>query len=227
MTQTKLAGPSAASRKYDLLTALGAYALSLGKHDQRRILRLITLITARYNWTRDDLSVGQREIAELWCCDERTVKREMARLRDLEWLVVQRQGARGRVTKYRLNVSRMMQDTRPRWAAVGPDFVERLDGGPPPRSSVIPFPGRGPIPEPDLSDGTEWVLAQPSLRASDPGPYAAWIHQLTRAARDGSHLTLRAPSAFHAQYVRGHYKDRVLDACRAIDPTVHSVEIIC
>jgi hypothetical protein len=72
---------------------MGAAALSKGKHDQRRTLRLITLITARYNWMRDELAVGQREIARLWSVDERTVKREMALLRAQGWLNVKRQGA--------------------------------------------------------------------------------------------------------------------------------------
>ena len=96
MLQKKLAGPGASVRKYDLITALGAHALSLGKHDQRLVLRFITLITARYNWARDELSIGQREIARLWSCNERTVKRDVAKLRALGWLVVKRQGARGR-----------------------------------------------------------------------------------------------------------------------------------
>lgn len=38
--------------------------------------------------------VGQREIARLWCVDERTVKREMARLRALGWVEVKQQGTR-------------------------------------------------------------------------------------------------------------------------------------
>ena len=56
-------GRQAASRKYDLLTALGAYACRGDKHFQRLTLRFITLIVARYNWQADELTVGQREIA--------------------------------------------------------------------------------------------------------------------------------------------------------------------
>ena len=88
-------GRGASARKYDILTALGAFALAQGKHEQRRVLRLMTLITARYNWARDELAVGQRESARLWAVDERTVKREMARLKAAGWLVVKRQGAFG------------------------------------------------------------------------------------------------------------------------------------
>ena len=141
------AGAQAASRKYDLITALGAFALAQGKPQQRLVLRLITLLTARYNWIRDELCVGQREIASLWACDERTVKREMAKLRELGWLVVRRQGARGRVSQYRLDIGRMLDGTRAQWPAIGPDFVRRLDPPDPAPaavaampSSVVPFP---------------------------------------------------------------------------------------
>ena len=84
-------GRGASSRKYDILTALSAFALRGSKHEQRRVLRFMLLITARYNWRRDRLSVGQREIAMMWSCDERTVKREMARLKALGWLKVIKQ----------------------------------------------------------------------------------------------------------------------------------------
>jgi len=101
MLSPKPVGRDAAARKYDIITALGAYALAGGKHDHRLVLRFITLVTARYNWARNELAVGQREIAQLWSVDERTVKREMAKLRGCGWLVVKRQGARGRVTLMR------------------------------------------------------------------------------------------------------------------------------
>src|SRR5690606_32247594 len=122
----KPVGRMASARKYDLLTAMGAFALARGKAEQRMTLRLITLVTARYNWARDELAVGQREIARLWSVDERTVKREMARLRACGWLRVRRQGARGRVTEYSLNIARILEDTQDNWAAIGPDFVHRL-----------------------------------------------------------------------------------------------------
>ena len=83
MLAGKLVGRSAAALKYDLLTVMGAYALSQDKGAQRLVLRLMTLVTARYNWKRDQLAVGQREIARLWQVDERTVKREMAKLRGM------------------------------------------------------------------------------------------------------------------------------------------------
>jgi len=163
-------GRGASARKYDLLTALGAHALAQPKAEQRRVLRLMTLITARYNWGRDELAVGQREIAAMWSVDERTVKREMAQLRARGWLLVKRQGARGRVTEYRLGIDRMLTDTQPAWASVGPDFALRMGAGDAPEQ-VVPLPVKGDVPPPDLTSGTEWVLAQALLHAQDAGSY--------------------------------------------------------
>lgn len=223
MHAVKPVGRGAASRKYDLLTAMGAFALASSKGPQRLILRLMTLITARYNWARDELAVGQREIARLWGCDERTVKREMAKLRAMGWLVVRRQGARGRVTEYALSIDRILADTRPVWGAVGPDFELRMEGAPEP--TVVPLPVRGEVPAPDLSSGDEWALAQALVHAEDPGLYAAWVRALRRADRAGGRLTVAAPSRFHAAYVETHLKARLLTAVQAVDGEVSEIVV--
>ncbi|MCP1169591.1 hypothetical protein NHG85_13840, partial [Limimaricola sp. ASW11-118] len=173
MLNTRPLGRGAAARKYDLLTALGAHALGQGRSEQVLVLRLITLVTARYNWARDTLCVGQREIARLWSVDERTVKREMAKLRGRGWLELSRAGARGRVAEYRLGIERILEDTRPGWSRVGPDFEHRLsdtrDDG-----KVVPLPlPEAQVPPPDLTSGSEWALAQAILHAEAPGPYAS------------------------------------------------------
>lgn len=222
MLNKKPVGRNAAALKYDLISAMGAYALSLGKTDQRRVLRLITLVTARYNWTRDELAVGQREIARLWSCDERTVKREMARLRGMGWLVVRRQGTRGRVTEYGMDSLQILDDTRKSWPSVGPDFVIRLeqqDASP----SVVPFRGGSDAPPPDLSSGTEWVLAQAVLHRENPAIYGAWVRALERVERAGGRLTLRAPSRFHAVYVQTHLAGQILTACQSVDNDVSAL----
>lgn len=224
MLQSKLTGPGAASRKYDMITVLGAHALSLGKHEQRLVLRFITLLTARYNWARDELSVGQREIAAMWSCDTRTVKREMAKLRGLGWLIVKRQGARGRVTQYGLDIAAVMQATRSIWPAVGPDFVVRLDPAPDPSPTVVPFPANAPAPR--ITDAHEWGLAQAILYQQDPSRFGAWLQALTRADRAGGRLILRAPSRFHAAYVQTHLSAAVLAACQSVDGDIASVEVI-
>lgn len=225
MLSTKPVGRGASARKYDLLTALGAYALAQGKHDQRRVLRLMTLITARYNWARDELAVGQREIARLWSVDERTVKREMALLRARHWLVVKRQGARGRVTEYSLNISAILGHTQPYWSAVGSDFELRMGAEPEPKVVAIPISGAA-TPAPDISSGSEWALAQALLHADDPASYASWIAALKRAERAGGRLGLRAPSRFHAAYVQAHFQPRILAALREVDPDISEVVIL-
>ena len=226
MLSPKIVGPQAAARKYDLITALGAHALSGTKHDHRLVLRLITLITARYNWARDELCVGQREIARLWSVDERTVKREMAKLRGIGWLVVRRQGARGRVTEYSLDIDAILTATEPQWAAVGPDFELRLSGRSAPER-VVPLPVRGTVPAPDVGEGTEWALARAVLHAQDAGVYGSWLAALSREGRAGGRLTLRAPSRFHGAYVQSHLVPRLLEAVRAVDGDVAEVIITC
>ncbi|MGX9857238.1 DnaA N-terminal domain-containing protein (plasmid) [Limimaricola variabilis] len=222
MLTTRPVGRGAAARKYDILTALGAHALAAGRSEQILALRLITLITARYNWGRDELTVGQREIARLWSVDERTVKREMAKLRGRGWLELLRAGARGRVAEYRLGIERLMQDTRPGWERVGPDFAHRLEETPA-DDKVVPLPVRGEVPPPDPSDGSEWSLARTVLHAEEPGLYASWIRALTRTGRAGGRLTLSAPSRFHAAYVETHLTARLLAACRAVDDGVTEI----
>ena len=86
-------GREAAAKKYDILSAMMDHALAGDQHRQRLVLRLMSLITTRYNWQRNELTMGQKEIARLWCVDERTVKRDMARLRALGWLLVKARGA--------------------------------------------------------------------------------------------------------------------------------------
>lgn len=226
MVSIKPVGRSAAVRKYDLLTAMGVYGLSKDKTLQRRVLRLMTLITARYNWQRDELAVGQRDIARMWFVDERTVKREMAQLRAMGWLVVRRQGARGRVTEYSLDISQIEADTQAVWNLVGSDFDQRMRGVPETDHRIVPLPLRGTdVPAPDLSTGTEWVLAQSVLHREDPALYGSWLRGLTRSGRAGGRLILKAPSRFHAAYVQTHLIGRVLAACRVVDSEISDITI--
>ena len=130
MQAKKLAGPEAASQKYDLLTALGAHAMAGPPGLQRLVLRFLTLVTARYNWRQGTLHVGQREIARLWSVDERTVKREMARLRALGWITLESPARRGRVATYALDLIAIRTATRDDWPRVGEDFAARMRGTP-------------------------------------------------------------------------------------------------
>lgn len=215
---------STSVRKYDILTALGAYALAQSKHDQRRILRLITLMTARYNWRQDHLAVGQREIARLWSVDERTVKREMATLRAREWLRVKRQGNRGRVSEYGINLDRIESDTEAYWDAVGPDFSLRM-GQPKDTGDVVPLRAKAEMPAP-IQDGSEWALAKALLHSEDSGLYANWIAGLERFDRTGGRLVLQAPSRFHGAYVQQHLERKLLSVLQEVDDTLQDLRII-
>lgn len=224
MLAGKTVGRNAGAFKYDLLTVMGAYALAQEKGRQRLVLRLMTLITARYNWARDELAVGQREIARLWCVDERTVKREMAKLRAMGWLVMHRQGARGRVSEYGLGIDQILTDSQPRWADVGPDLAQRLGADPVP-DKVVPLHAPARTAPPGLGTGDEWALARALLHTEDPGLYASWFAGLERAERAGGRLTLRAPSRFHATYVATHLQAQILAALRAVDGAMDQVVI--
>ncbi|APG48910.1 DnaA N-terminal domain-containing protein [Phaeobacter porticola] len=227
MLASKPVGRQAPALKYDILTAMGTYALSLEKGPQRLVLRFMTLMTARYNWQRDQLAVGQREIARMWSVDERTVKREMAKLRALGWLLVKRQGARGRVTEYGFDLERILADTRSCWAAVGPDFDHRMSGSNnAPEKNVVPLMTGTQAAAPDISDGSEWSLAKTVLHQEDAATYTAWIQALTRESRAGGRLILRAPSRFHANYVTANLQERLLAACHDIDADVEMLTIL-
>ena len=216
-------GRNAATVKYDLITALGAMALGSDKHDQRLVLRFSTLLTARYNWIREELACGQREIEKLWSVDERTVKRDMAKLRALGWLVVKRQGARGRVSEYKVDLDAVWRATEPSWSNVGPDFELRLS--PQPAPNVVPLRTVA-VEAPNVQDGTEWALAQAVLHQEDQGTYAAWFQGLERVGRQGAQLTLRAPSRFHASYVLSHLMVRLNGAVAAVDDTVTDIRVV-
>lgn len=204
-------GRHAGVLKYDLLTALGAHACAGDKHRQRLVLRLITLIVARYNWIGDELTIGQREMAALWSIDERSVKRDVARLRGMGWLVQKRAAARGRVAVHGLDLARILQDTAADWARVGPDFAARLAGpeAPPPApSNVIAFPA------PQGEDGL-WPRIQALLHREDPHLYGAWFAALTPEAAGAEEIVLRAPTRFHADYLRSNLLLRLEGAARS------------
>lgn len=213
-------GREAAAKKYDILSALMAHALAGDQHRQRLVLRLMALITTRYNWQRNELTVGQREIARLWCVDERTVKRDMARLRGLGWVEVKRQGARGRVSVLGLDLERIMLDTRPEWSHIGEDFVERVGGPLPQDRKVVPFRRPETVPAEGI-----WGAACGLLVQEDPALFDAWLAGLRDGGVADGCLTLIAPTRFHATYVRTHLAARVETALRRTDGSVTRIRI--
>lgn len=217
-----LTGPGASAQKYDVLTAMGVFALAADRSTQRRVLRLITLVTARYNWRLGELTVGRREIARLWSVDERTVKREMGALKALGFISVKRPGSRGRVTAYALELAQIFQTSMPHWNNVGPDFAARL-GTPAnsaPDDKIVPFPGT------DRKDDTEWGSARSILKTSDNARYQAWYAPLLQVGRSKERLILRAPSHFHAGYVTTHMLGDLARAIERVDPAITEIEIV-
>lgn len=230
MQAHRIAGPDSGSRKYDLITALGCHALTCGKPMQRTALRLITLLTARYNWRAGLLTVGQREIARLWSVDERTVKREMARMKAAGWIIVETAARRGRVASYRIDLDCILMETEPSWERVGPDFDTRMRQGAGkvvPERTVVPFPTAFPRSTTPVDAGeTEWRQARALLEAREPLLFRNWFEGLTREDRLGTLVVLRAPSPFHADYLRAKLNDTLLAALSAVDPGVADVRII-
>ena len=201
----KAVGRGSASQKYDILTIMGTYALSQDRSLQRQTLRLICLITARYNWQRNMLEMGQTEIARLWSCDTRTVKREMAAFRARGWLVELRPAARGRVAVYGLGISQILEDTRAVWEKIGPDVVQRLAPEPalPVETKIIPFPAA-----PRVETGSPWSAVAEALFADDPAVFAAWFAAL-EPTLDEDVLHLHAPGGFQARYIDTHLRGRI------------------
>ena len=226
MELAKPVGPGASARKYDILSALMAFALSHDKTTQRLVMRLMVLVTTRYNWQRDELATGQREIARLWSVDTRTVKREMAKLRARGWLIQKRQGARGRVSVYGLGLAQIMEDTREAWPLIGEDYVMRV--APPPETpskdndKVVPL---RPV-TPPREDGSTWAAVAARLHESEPAVFANWFSALVEGECCDGCLTLVAPTRFHARYVATNHEDRLRTVVRSIDPSLTAVRII-
>lgn len=224
MQVIRAVGRDAAAKKYDILSAMMAHALAGDKHRQRLVLRLMALITSRYNWQRDELTVGQREMARLWCVDERTVKRDIAKLRAMGWLQIKQQGARGRVSVLGIVIERILLDTKPDWPNVGPDFVARLgQGDAAETSNVVPLHRAAPaIPE---GQGL-WVEACARLAEEDRTLFDSWFASMSEAGLEEGCLTLLAPSRFHAAYVQTHLAERLRVAVRRCDGSVQRIRVI-
>lgn len=225
MQTARAVGRFAASRKYDVITAMGVYALAGDPRRQSLTLRFVTLLTARYNWQKNELSMGRVEMARLWSVTERTVKRELARLKAMGWLTVKRTGARGRVTVYAADIEQILIDTREVWPIIGPDFVERMTPETPvapEESKVVAFPNPAApqAPEDDLWSGVSDIL-----RNRHAHLYAAWFRLLAPLEREGGAVTLTAPSKFVADYVSAQLLPHLLAAYARCDGSVRQIRI--
>ncbi len=228
MLAGKTVGRKTSTQKYDILTALGAFALAQDKGLQRLALRLMVLITARYNWQRNELSMGQREIARLWAVNERTVKREMAKLRNLGWLSVKTPAARGRVATYAINFHRISTATQESWPSVGPDFVERMAELYPAKVVKVNFGNSRTeqgarltaIPEPK----GQWGEVLSLLQMQDESVFQNWFARLRFVGFAEGKLELAAESNFLARYIETHLSAGLMSvAVQVFGP----VETIC
>lgn len=223
---SRLTGPRAAVWKYDLLTALSIYALGQGATMQTTVLRLIAAITARYDWRRDELSIGRAELVRLWQCSEPTVKREVRRLRESGLLVVLRPGVRGRVAAYRLCRHTIATLTSEHWACAGADFAARMAGPeaiPPetsPDTNVVSFPkheGRGDVPDLPL-----WAQV---IADEDAVIYRNWFVRVSARA-EGDTVVFHAPSEFIARQIETRFLRQVQDAARYQWPGLNHIRVV-
>ena len=220
MDSKRLTGPQAGVVKYDLLTALSVAGLHGTQGFQTSMLRLVALITARYNWRADELTVGQREMARLWDCNERTVKREIKRLTEAGLLKCLRPGVRGRVSAYRLDQGTIVRLTQDLGHAVGPDFVERMAVMRPDPATVVRVDfGATSAPEPPEENtpggGGAWRHVMRRLKAEEPSLFTNWFSKMEFEACAGGELRLRAKTRFIARYVETRLAKRLVLAAEA------------
>lgn len=214
-------GPKAGSMKYDMLTMLSVAGLHGSPTLQTSMLRLVALVTARYNWRLDEVSVGQRDMARLWAVNERTVKREIKRLTENGILVCKRQGVKGRVGAYRLNHSRIAELSNSTWADVGPDFEYRMNDRYQPDQTVVPL---RVVSQPKKIEGKgPWVDAMAEFAKDHPDVWNSWFSKLEYLGCDAGILHLKAPTAFLKRYVETHLSGQLVDAVR---PALGSVNDI-
>jgi len=224
----RFTGYQAGSQKYDLLTAISVAGLNGTPGFQCSMMRLIALITARYNWRTDELTVGQKEMARLWSVDERTVKREIKRLTDSNILLQLRPGVRGRVAAYRLNYAEIYRLSEPVWQNVGSDFVSRMETQSPKstekvvhvqfgqeRPAAVEHEGQ------DLQD--PWGRALRRLSESEALLFESWYRELKFVETQDQTITLRAPSKFIAQYIQSHHLKPLLGAIQLEFGRIHKV----
>ncbi|MEM8628327.1 MAG: hypothetical protein AAGF32_10385 [Pseudomonadota bacterium] len=213
--------------KYDLLTALTVWAYRQPKRVMTSALRLIGVITARYDWRRDELSVGREWLAGFWHVDPSTAKREMKRLRALGLISLVAAGVRGRVSRYRLERAAILAMARPVGSAVGSDFSSRVaEKVPEDRPATSDAHTTTSVPterETAGSDGqgaptnAETIALQRVLEREVPAIFRAWFSNAA-VWRCGGHLSVILPSAYRAAYVRNNHSRLVASVCARLWP---------
>ena len=224
MRPRHMTGPGAGAEKYDLLTALAVAGLSGSDVSQASMLRLIAMVTARYNWSMDEVSIGHRELAALWSVDERTAKRETKRLVEAGILALKTRGTRGRVSSYRLCLDRIYALSEPVWAQVGRDFHDRMAERQPTEAKVmkVDFSARPMV----RSADSPWERMMESLAAANAARHAAWYARLRPLGQEGEALMIEAGSGFVLQYVQTHLMAELETAARAAYPGLRRCQLV-
>lgn len=221
-------GPNAAAMKYDILSAIGLLGVHGSARDQASMPRLILLVTARYNWRRSEVSMGQTEMARLWGVSERTAKREVKHWIERGVLICSRPGVRGRVASYQLNISRILELSEPYWATIGSDFGERMRAGEASGASdgkIVQLPVRRAMTDADAS-GDPWFAVKQSLTDAQPEVYSSWLADLDYERTGQGKLAVVAPSKFIASYVSRHYLDLIERTVRQIHPEIRQITVV-
>ena len=218
MQSKRLTGRDAGVLKYDILTGLAVVGLHGSPGLQKSVLRLIAVVTARYNWRTDELTVGQRDMARLWDCNERTVKREIKRLTNAGLLKCVRPGVRGRVSAYRLEKSVIASLSEAIAPAVGPDFKERIAELRPPPATVVKVDFRSS--EPDIDkDASEfqdaWRRALRQIHHEEPSLYTNWFSKVSFEEFSAGELHLKAETRFIARYIETRLAERLCSAAES------------
>ncbi|WP_099827910.1 DnaA N-terminal domain-containing protein [Oceaniglobus indicus] len=213
----RITGPKAGSVKYDILTAMTVAGLHGSQGQRASMLRLAAIVTARYNWSRDELSMGQAEMARLWAVDERTAKREVKRLLTGRILLCTRPGVRGRVAAYRLNIAEICRLSEPVWTTVGADFTERMRQLSAPEAvAVVPDGAASPAEVAVPAAQGRWGEVQKVLRDLDPAGYSAWFSKLDCISDDDGTVQLGVRSGFVGQYIETHLDKTLRVAVAAV-----------
>jgi hypothetical protein len=220
--QIKRVGPKAGALKYDVLTALAITGLHGTPTEQTSLMRLCLLVTARYNWRLEEVSVGHDELARLWAVNARTVKREMKRLMNMGMVQCVRPGVRGRVGAYRLNYRRIYEMSRPGWCAVGPDYEDRMSEVAGEKTVVrVDFQTAvaGPALKPVAGESGTWGAVRRRLQADHPTLFENWFAKLVQQPGAPENLTLRAPTSFVSRYIETHLAELLAQAVSLEMPT--------
>lgn len=219
-TATRLTGTGAGATKYDVLSALALAGLYNTTLPSQRALRFIALITLRYNWTANVLSIGHSELERMWNVSKRTVIREMDALRSLGLLVLLRRGRKGKVSTYRLDIAAVHNlasdhlvnqttgvDTR-LCAIKNVDIVDQVN-------QCVPQENINDV-RSDRSNYSIWETILDRLPDTvSNAQKARWLTPL-RIEQISETLEVEVASAFRADYICRAFGDQLQNAARSI-----------